>query len=377
MMRLSMVLLAVLQSALGVEGPLPAPVAPPGLEVELRAVGSRTTFRLSEPVPVEVSFRSSTPSTYRIEIADGWSVAPTTDRFTVAPGRSVIDRQVWWLPAFTCCDSRRPLLRATPAVYEYELTDLLRFTEPGEYRVQFSTRRIFTATRAGRTDSSDLVVRSNVLTIHVIEDDPKWLDEMLSTALAGVTAEPSASERRALPRLPSQGSLVKPTVSDAMRRYIAATRQLRLLDTPAAVSARVARIVMPPVEEARFIEAKVGGMIPVDSSVAYSSRPDVVAAALEARASAPEFGITRGYFELWHKVVLERDYPRLVRLGRSDGPRVPETGGAAGVLTKRQLLNIVQRLNAAKVGVAAELTATTVRRVDQELARAEQAVLRD
>ena len=111
MMRLSIVLLAVLQSALGVEGPLPAPVAPPGLEVELRVAGERTTFRLSEPVPVEVSFRASKPSTYRIEIADGWNGAPTTDRFVVEPGQSVIDREVWWLPGFTCCDSRRPFLR--------------------------------------------------------------------------------------------------------------------------------------------------------------------------------------------------------------------------------------------------------------------------
>lgn len=61
-------------------------------------------------------------------------------------------------------------------------------------------------------------------------------------------------------------------------------------------------------------------MITVESLVAYSSRPDLVAPALEARAAAPEFGITRGYFELWHKVILERDYPRLVgldaRMGR-------------------------------------------------------------
>ena len=84
MMRLSIVLLALFQSALGVEGPLPAPVAPPGLEVELRAVGAKTTFSLSEPVPLEVSFRSSTPSTCRIEVADGWNGAPATDSDSAA-----------------------------------------------------------------------------------------------------------------------------------------------------------------------------------------------------------------------------------------------------------------------------------------------------
>ena len=274
--------------------------------------------------------------------------------------------------------SRRPFLRATPTVYGYELTDALRFTEPGEYRVQFSTRRIFTATGTGIDDLSDLVVRSNVLTIHVVEDDSLWLAEMLPIALAGVSAAPPASERHALPRLPNRGSLVKPTASDAMRRYAAATRQLRLLDTPDAVSARVARISVPTVEEWRVVEAKADGMIPVpvDSWVAYSSRPDLVAAALEARAAAPEFGITRGYFDLWHRVILERDFPRLVRLGRPDGTRKPETGGAAGVLKKRQMLEVIRRLSEVKRGIAAEMTTTTIRWIERGLAKAEQGIAR-
>lgn len=367
-MRLAVVLL-LLQSALGVDGPLPPPNTPKGLEVALRTRTGQTFFRLSELIPLEVAFRSSRPGAYRIEIADGWNEAPRTDRFTVAPGASVIDRNVWWLEGYTCCDTRRPLLRATPAVCEYELTDTLRFTEPGEYRIQFSTKRVFAAADMGLTDKNDLVVRSNVLTIQIVDDDPEWLTNTLTTALAGVSAAPPARERYALPRLPARGSLVKPVRSDAMQRFTTAVRQLRMLDTPGAIAARVARIEMPSTEEWRTSEARFGGAMSLDTSMAYSSRPDLVAAALAERAALPGFGVTRGYFDLWHRVLLERDYPNLIRLGRPDGPRRPVTGGSAGVGTMRQLLSVVRELAAGKSGVAAEMTTNTIRRVEQELAQ--------
>jgi hypothetical protein len=64
-------LLVVLQLAIGVVGPLPTPTAPPGLEVELRTVANRTTFRLSELVPLEVAFRATGDVMFSIEIVAG------------------------------------------------------------------------------------------------------------------------------------------------------------------------------------------------------------------------------------------------------------------------------------------------------------------
>jgi hypothetical protein len=90
-------LLVLLQLAIGVTGPLPTPTAPPGLAIELRTVANRTTFRLSELVPLEVVFRPTKDDTFSIEIADDWNRAPAADRFLIEPRQSVIDRNVWWV----------------------------------------------------------------------------------------------------------------------------------------------------------------------------------------------------------------------------------------------------------------------------------------
>jgi hypothetical protein len=318
---------------------------------------------------LEVAFRATGDDPFSIEIADGWHRAPAADRFLIEPRQSVIDRNVWWLQGIACCDSRRGLLTTAPAVYPHELTDFVRFTQSGEYRIQYATRRVFTGPPTRTFDPSAMLVRSNVLTIRIIEDDPRWIQDVLPTALAGADPTPVMSELRELRRLPERGSLAPPVASHAMVRYRHATRQLRMLDAPKAIQARVSLLRMPTVDEWRTFEASGDGYAAVDTSVAYSSRPDLVAAALRERAASADFGIIRGYFELWVNVILERDHPGLVRLTRAEGVRLPETAGDLRRGASRELLATLRELARSKTGIAAEITAGTIRSVESDLAK--------
>lgn len=362
-------LLVTLQIALGAASPLPAPTAPPGVSVELRTVGNKTTFRLSEVVPLEVAFRVTGDVVYSIEIADGWHPAPNADRFIVEPGHNVINRNVWLLQGITCCDSRRSRLSSAPAVYPYELTDLVRFTEPGEYRIQYTTRRVFAGPPVTGYNESPIRISSNILTIRIIPDDPHWLEALLPGALKGADPTPVNEEFRAFRALPARGSLEPPAASAAMVRYRRATRQLRLLDTPAAIRARVSRLRTSTVDEWRRHEASGNGYSLVDDSVAYSSRPDLVAAALGARAADADFGLMRGYFELWTNVVLERDHPELVRLGRTGRIGRPASAAELRRVTQATLLATLRELARSKTRMAAEITAATIRSVERDWAR--------
>lgn len=268
----ALLLLSLVQSAIGVEGPLPKPTSPPGLEVVLRTAESKTTFHLSEIVPLAVVFRAAKPATYSIEIADGWNRALAADRFLAEPSREVVDRRRW-LHGIACCDSRRPSIPTVSTVDEHELTNFLRFTRPGEYRIQYTTRRVFNRSAAPTYEPGTLLIRSNALTLRVSEDEPVWLQRTLQTSLP---------------------------------------------------------------------EGNGDGYQGIDNSVAFSSRPDLVAEALRERASAPGFGVTRGYFELWVGVLMERDFPEAYRLPRQGKARDP--------------------------GVAAEITGTTVRSVERQAA---------
>lgn len=362
-------LMVALQFAIGVAGPLPTPTAPAGLEVELRTVANRTTFGLSELVPLEVAFRVAGDAAFSIEIADGWNSAPAADRFLIEPRQSVIDRNVWWRKGIVCCDSRRSRLTSAPAVYPHELTDFVRFTKPGEYRIQYTTRRVFNGPPIRAFDPSAVLVSSNTLTIRIIEDDPRWIQDVLPTALASADPTPVMSELRELRNLPQRGSLEPPVASSAMLRYRQATRQLRMLDTPEAIQARVSHLRLPTVDEWRRLEANGEGYSGVDTSLAYSSRPDLVAAALRQRAADSDFGVMRGYFELWTNVVLERDHPALVRLTRAEGQRLPEAAGDLRRGTRAELLAALRELAQLKAGIAAEITEATIRSVERDLAK--------
>jgi hypothetical protein len=107
----------------------------------------------------------------------------------------------------------------------------------------------------------------------------------------------------------------------------------------------------------------------IGDSVWYSSRPDLVAAALRQRASAPDFGVTREYFGLWAGVLMERDNPESVRLGRRNAPRDPSAYAAPARLERMELLETLRQLNVSRSGAAAEMTATTIRSIEREMAR--------
>ena len=361
------VVFAVLQAAIGFVGPLPEPSTPSGLEIELRTVGGKAEFRLSEIVPLEIAFRATGALAYSLETADGWNHAPAQDRFLVDPGQEVISRNVWWMAgAIVCCDSKRNFLSSVPTIVNHELTDFLRFTQAGQYRVQYTTRRVFAGRQVRAYDPSALLVRSNVITIRIIPDDPEWLRAALPRALAGVDAAPPRREfYEQANRLPS--SRLKPPPSTAMRRYQRALRELRLLDTPEAIRARVSRLKVPTIEEWRSGEAKGNGYS-VETSTAYSSRPDLVEAAMRERAGMPDFGVTRGYFELWANVLAERDHPELVRLTNREGLLRPDQL-AAWRSSREAAVKSLRELNRRKVGLAAEITATTIRFVQRDLDR--------
>jgi hypothetical protein len=240
-MVLVAILLSLMQSAMAVSGPLPAPAAPPGLQVELRTASGKNTFRLSEIVPLEVALRSSTPSTYWIELADGWNWAPNADRFLVEPSTTILDRSPY-ASLITCCDSLRRQLTSKAAVYQHELTDFLRFTEPGEYRIQYTTRRVFGGPANRKFDPSDMLIRSNVLTITVTDDEPQWLDVTLADALRELAGSRASRDSDGLTVMPSQRPRASTATIMATAKLRRAERQLRMLDTPEAIRARVAHL---------------------------------------------------------------------------------------------------------------------------------------
>lgn len=350
-----------------VAGVLRPRAVPQGVSLELRTVGGKRTFYLSETIPLEIWFASSRPSTYSIELADGWNEVPTYDRFVIEPAAGVIDR-VSGPPVagIACCDSRRPYLQAAPTIYTYDLTDSVRFRRPGTYRIQYTTRRVFTGASRGYKPS-EITARSNVISITIVDDDPAWLDSVFRQAVGAPVRTPSTREVNDFFAPPPQGSLRRQPAAPALAAATRASRMLRMLDTEDAIRVRVARLQMPTVAEWRGTEASGNGFVGGDHSVALSSRPDLVAAALAERASLPGFGVMRGYAELWGDVLMEQRHPELFRVRQVDEARDWDAYGTWRTAIVRELLERLQQMVAEKTGTSAEITRATIRALERSL----------
>lgn len=350
-----------------VAGLLRPRAVPQGVSLELRTVGGKRTFYLSETIPLEIWFASSKPSTYSIELADGWNEVPTFDRFVIEPAADIIDR-VSGPPVvgIVCCDSRRPYLQAAPAIYTYDLTDSVRFTRPGTYRIQYTTRRVFTGASRGNKPS-DITARSNVISITIVDDDPAWLDSVFRDAIAAQVRAPSTREVNDFFAPPALGSLRRQRPAPALAAATRASRMLRMLDTLDAIRVRVARLQTPTVAEWRDIEASGNGFVGGDRSVALSSRPDLMAAALSERASLPGFGVMRGYAEVWADVIMEMQHPRMFSVRQEDEARDWDAYGTWRTAIVRELLERLQRIVAEKTGTSAEITRATILALERSM----------
>lgn len=83
----------------------------------------------------------------------------------------------------------------------------------------------------------------------------------------------------------------------------------------------------------------------------------------------PDFGIVRGYFDLWVDIILERDHPDRFRLRGENEQRDGTWYRPAQRSAASQVLETVRRLNRRKTGSAAEMTSTTIRAIERELAK--------
>jgi hypothetical protein len=77
----------------------------------------------------------------------------------------------------------------------------------------------------------------------------------------------------------------------------------------------------------------------------------------------------RGYFGLWAGVLSEKDHPELFRLQIDGRTRDRKVDAEAATAANRQLLEVVRELSRRKTGVAAEITAATIRQVERELSK--------
>jgi hypothetical protein len=198
---------------LAVAGVLPAQV--PEVEFRLNTAGGKTSFRLGEPIALELAFTSTVAGKYS-------AIGGGTDRmgfeafhetFEVAPSGGTADPLADYFKGGMAANGLawNRELSPKPVAVEHDLNQWVRFARPGHYRIRATSHRVSVERKA-------IELKSNQIEIDLI-DDPDWIAAQVAEA------------ERVLRTVPKSGD------SQVFNRRMAAARQLWYADTPESVRA--------------------------------------------------------------------------------------------------------------------------------------------
>jgi hypothetical protein len=281
---------------------------PPGLELSLRTQARRTKFHLYERIPLEISFSSSRPLTYSIELDEQWNAGGANSWFYVDPQEAVLRTgAMWGTRAFICCDSQRPFLTGQATVLRRDLTDFVRFEQPGQYEIFLAARRAFFGKGGDSDDTfvkfSDFKLTSNILTMTILRDDPVWDSARLAAAIGKLDDPQSIVEYQrelSMARERDQVTSSSAATADLLNRaaYAEAQSDLNMLDTREAIQERVNRI-RPVSPEPPGDHNGAPHEVFWSPTLGSTTRPDLVVDAFAPKAADAAFAVDYNFADHW------------------------------------------------------------------------------
>jgi hypothetical protein len=163
--------------------------SPPDVTLKVRVRGDQSVFQIGEVIPLELSFTSSTPDKYRLEMATYERTGRLNiQSFAVQPLAGWDDPLGFYFQYFRPGFAGGPLiakaLSTEPAVIQLEMNEWVRFKNPGQYRVAVRSARV--SKLGPRLDIPGDVVRtrSNELLLTIAPATEAWQLRTLQRALA-------------------------------------------------------------------------------------------------------------------------------------------------------------------------------------------------
>jgi hypothetical protein len=163
------------------------PAPPPDVRLTVRTRGERTTFRIGEVIPLELSFSSTAEKKYVLDAADyNETGRRNIDSFTVDPKLGWSDPLDLYFRsgAFSYGgEIPTPAILFQPVMVPIDLNEWVRFDRPGQYRVAVRSRRVSSVDHLLRGEFEAI---SNELRLTIVTASPEWQKETLRQSVAAL-----------------------------------------------------------------------------------------------------------------------------------------------------------------------------------------------
>ena len=243
------------------------PAADPKIVLKVSLACNQREFHIGETIPLQLSFSSTVKERYQINVAQyDPSGRMDYEDFVVSPAQGAVDPMPGHFGGMGGLTSYT-FLSPEPWTIKLNLNEWVRFTQPGEYRLNIVSRRVAVRDPASSVGGSAATARSNEITLKIVAADSAWQKRVFSEAVR---------------ELDKPG----PANPEEMEQHTTARRQametLRFLGTAGAVR-----------EMAKRMRGEDSGVLDNIASLALTSTPERVAArtALEEALADPDHPI--------------------------------------------------------------------------------------
>ncbi len=206
---------------------VPMTFAQGGPVLRVQIAGGRTTFRVGERIPLELSFTAAEEKRYEISNATSdRSGREHYEEFKVSPGGGWVDPLARYFARGYMGGGMSGIeeLSAKPTELEVDLNQWVRFDQPGSYTVTVSSTRVVDLKRSDHHGMSGRPIdAANPISVQIVAATKEWQAEKLAAILDELKAEPE-------------------TMGVVAPGRVAAVADLRYLGTRAAVDVLVANL---------------------------------------------------------------------------------------------------------------------------------------
>jgi hypothetical protein len=177
------------------------PTSPPDVKLTVRVRGDQSVFQIGEVIPLELSFTSSAPNKYRLEMATYDRIGRfNIQSFAVQPLSGWDDPLDFYFfyylyPGFAGGGRSAKVLSTEPAVIQLEMNEWVRFKSPGQYRVTVKSARVSKLGPRLDVPGDGVRISSNELLLTIVPATEAWQLRTVQQALAVLNAPPVGRSR--------------------------------------------------------------------------------------------------------------------------------------------------------------------------------------
>jgi hypothetical protein len=171
------------------------PPRDPNVVLQVAVVGGDRPFHVGETISLELAFSSALASRYEVNMATyDRSGRMEYERFAVTPADGVVDPLASGKPGYGGGITSFNYLSKDPWTIVLHLNEWVRFTRPGRYDINITSRRVGVKDESRPGGTAPITVAAPAISLTIVPATPEWQQATHDASVAALNRPPPAGD---------------------------------------------------------------------------------------------------------------------------------------------------------------------------------------